>query len=297
MKSRSVYIALFLVQVMFATLPIAVKIALREIGSPVLCLLRVTGAALVFVILQRVLIDERIRGRRDYLLLAIHSVLGVSLNQLLYVTALTMTTATAAQTLVAAGPAITLMVAILLGREAGSRAKWTGITLAGAGALGLVGIGISEGSSLGNLLVLMNVAAYSSYLVLSRDLLRRYQPLTVITWIFVFGAVGLVPFGARGLITEVPRLTSVGWFALLWIIALPTVAAYYLNMWAMTRVESSVVSMFIYFQPVMTALLAMPMLGEQPSLRMVPAVLLIFAGVLVATRAGRDWKGQAVVEA
>ena len=129
--------------------------------------------------------------------------------------------------------------------------------------------------------------AYSLYLVSARDILHRYHPLTVITWIFIFGSIGLMPFGLLPAIHEFPTTSTTARLALLWVIALPTVTAYYLNMWALTKVESSTVSTFVYMQPVMTALMAMPILGERPSLRMVPAALLIFAGVAVAIRAAR----------
>jgi drug/metabolite transporter (DMT)-like permease len=281
---------------MFATLPIAAKIALRDISSPTLCLLRVCGAAIIFIILQRMLVGERIQSRADYLRLAVYSILGVSLNQLLYVTALTMTTATAAQTLVAAGPAIALGTAILLKQEEATPLKWLGIALASGGALLLIGLGIREGQALGNVLVTLNVAAYSIYLVVSRSILRRYNPLTVITWIFVFGAVGLLPFCIRDTIAQAPHMRGTTIVAMLWIVLLPSVAAYYLNMWALSIVESSVVSTFVYLQPVLTALLAIPILGEHPSARIIPAVALIFAGVMIATRAGRPSHDLAVVE-
>ena len=64
-------------------------------------------SVLVFIIIQRVTTHERVRSRADYLRLAYYSVLGVSANQLLYVTGLTMTTATAAQMLITGGPAVT----------------------------------------------------------------------------------------------------------------------------------------------------------------------------------------------
>ncbi len=296
MKIKPVYVALISVQLMFATLPIAVKIALREIGSPALSLMRVTGAALIFIVLQRILVGENIRSRHDYWLLAIYSVLGVSLNQLLYVTALTMTTATAAQTLVAAGPAIALGTAILLKKEEATVMKWVGIALASFGALLLIGLGIRDGQALGNILVTLNVASFSVYLVVSRDILKRYHPLTVITWVFILGAVGLAPFTLKGAITDAPHMGSTTMLAMAWIILLPSVAAYYINMWALTIVESSVVSTFVYLQPIGTALLAIPILGEHPSIRIIPAGALIFAGVMVAVRSGRRSHDLAVVE-
>lgn len=287
MKNRSVIVALVLVQVFFATLPIAAKIALRELSSPTIALTRVTVAALIFLLIQRLTIHEPIRGRRDYGLLAYYSVLGVSMNQLLYITGVAMTTATAAQMLITGGPAVTLGIAIILGKEVGTRAKWIGIALAGAGALTLVGIGMSESRALGNFIILVNMIAYSMYLVSARDILQRYHPLTVLTWLFVFGVLGLLPFGLLPALRELPLTTLDARLAIIYIIIFPTVGAYYLNMWALTKVESSTVSTFVYLQPVMTAALAVPILGERPSARMLPAAILIFAGVAVAIHAAR----------
>lgn len=287
LKSPRVILALVLVQVLFATLPVVVKVALRDLSSPALALLRVTGAAALFLVLQRTLVRERIHSWRDYGLLALYSLFGVIANQLLYITALTLTTATAAQTLVAAGPAMTLLVAILLGKETATRAKWLGIGLAGSGALMLVGVGVHEGSVAGNLLALSNVASYSIYLVISRGLLKRYNPLTVITWVFAFGVLGMIPWGLLPAIRETGGMSGTTWAAMAYIVVGPTVAAYYLNLWASRRVEASLVSTFVYLQPAMTAMLAVPVLHERISPTMIPAVALIFAGVFVAIRAGR----------
>ena len=280
--------ALLAVQVLFATLPIAVKIALRDLSSPALALLRVAGAALLFVLIQRLFVGERIRSRADYAWLAVYAVFGVILNQLLYITALTMTTATAAQTLVTAGPAFTLLIAILLRHERGDLGKWAGIVLAAGGALFLVGVDFRSGSGMGNLLVVLNVAAFSIYQVISRDMLQRYDPLTVITWVFVWGAVGLFPWGISPVMQQVGEIGTVTWVALAWIVVGPSVASYYLHVWALKRTEASVVAVYGCLQPILTAMLATPLLGERPSARLIPAGLTILAGVILTMRAGRQ---------
>jgi drug/metabolite transporter (DMT)-like permease len=302
LKHRSVILALVIVQVLFSALPIAAKIVLQELSSPAITLARVSGAALLFFTIQRLTIHEPIRQRRDFGRLAYYSLLGVSMNQLLYITGLTMTTATAAQMLITGGPAVTLLIAILLGKERATRQKWIGIALAGAGALVLVGVASLETGALGNVLIVVNMIAYSLYLVSARDMLHRYHPLTVITWLFIFGSVILMPFGLPSLIREFPHTTLTARLLLLGIILLPTVTAYYLNMWALQHVESSVVSTFVYLQPMLTTAMAVPILGERPSLRMVPAALLIFAGVAISIQAARrpdhrpDPADQAVIE-
>lgn len=281
------FAALVAVQFFFATLPVAAKIVLQEMSAPSLALLRVTGAALLFVVLQRLLVGERVRGAGDYGRLALYGLLGVAANQLLYISALTLTTATAAQTLIATGPALTLAAAIALRKESATPLKWAGIALAAAGALFLVGADLGSGQALGNLLVVLNVACYSIYLVISRDMLQRYHPLTVITWVFVFGALAILPWGAWALAHDGGGHSTTMWAAVAWIVLVPSVGAYYLNLWALQRVEASVVSVFIYLQPVLTAMLAVPILGERPSARLIPAGLLIFAGVALTGWAGR----------
>src|SRR5690349_21276792 len=280
-RRRSVLAVLAVVQLFFATLAIAGKIALRELTSPALVLVRVGGAAIVFSALHRLTTRERIRSRRDYLLLALFSVLGVSLNQLLYLAGLARTTATMAQMFIVAGPAVTLAVGIFRRTERGTALKWLGIVLAASGALTLVAA-VPAGNRLGNLLILVNVVIYSVYLALTRGIVQRYHPLTVITWIFIFGALALIPVGAVPLSAQIPALSVSAWLAIAWIIALPTVAAYYLNVWAMQHVESSTVSTFVYLQPIMTAIMAFFILGERPSTRIIPSAILIAAGVAVA---------------
>jgi drug/metabolite transporter (DMT)-like permease len=284
---RSVLLALLAVQLCFATAPVAVKIALRELSSPALALLRVAGATLLFVVLQRLLTRERIRSRGDYARLAWYAVFGVVANQLLYITGLTRTGATTAQTIVTAGPALTLLVAILLQRETATAGKWLGIGLATLGTLFLVGTEIDRATGVGNLLILLNVLAFSIYLVTSRDLLKHYSPLTVVTWVFCFGLLGMLPIGLRAAVAEVPALSLTTWLAVGWIVLVPTVGAYYLNQWSLQRVEASVVAVYAYLQPVGTALLAYPMLGERPTLRLLPAALIIFVGVALAAGLAR----------
>src|SRR5690349_7782792 len=165
-RRQSVFAVLAIVQLFFAALAIAGKIALRELSSPALVLARVGGAALVFFAIHRLPAREKIRDRRDYLLLALYSVLGVSLNQLLYLAGLERTTATTAQMFIVAGPAITLAVGMMRGVEQGSRLKWTGILLAASGALTLVAT-VPASNRLGNIFILINVVIYSIYLVLA----------------------------------------------------------------------------------------------------------------------------------
>jgi drug/metabolite transporter (DMT)-like permease len=74
------------------------------------------------------------------------------------------------------------------------------------------------------------------------------------------------------------------WLAVAFIIIFPTVVAYYLNAWALTRVPPSLVAVYIYLQPLIAFGFAPLLLGEKWSGRTIVAAMLIFGGVALVTR-------------
>jgi drug/metabolite transporter (DMT)-like permease len=81
------------------------------------------------------------------------------------------------------------------------------------------------------------------------------------------------------------RGKSQGWAAVIYTILVPTVAAYYLNAWALARVPPSTVATYIYLQPLIALGLAPLILGERWSVSTLISAALIFAGVaLVSSR-------------
>src|SRR5262249_41555298 len=102
-----------------------------------------------------------------------------------------------------------------------------------------------------------------------------------------FGAIVLIPVGIVPAMREIGAISLQTQLGIIWIILLPTVAAYFCIMWALIRVEPSFVSTFVYLQPILTVSLAYPILGERPTIGMLPSALLIFAGVALVIREQR----------
>ena len=294
------HLALIGVQVMFGSWPIFGKIALRTLSSATLVAFRVGGAALAFLFLQSLAGRVKITRRSDYARLALYALLGVVLNQLLFVKGLALTTVINATLLSTTIPVFALLVSIALGYDRLTFKKTLGIALAAAGVIYLVDplrADFSGQSTLGNLLIILNSISYASYIAISKDLLRRYGALTVITWIFIFGSIFTLPFGFFS--TDSATLMRAGtgiWLAVLYIILIPTVGAYYLNAWALARVTPSTVAVYIYLQPLIAFALAPLILGEKWNSRTWVAMLLIFAGVYVVTRKERSYAMEEVSE-
>jgi drug/metabolite transporter (DMT)-like permease len=283
------HLALVAVQLIFGTWPIVAKVALRALPSTGLVAFRVAGASVALLALLRARGRLVVPRREDLGRLALYSLLGVVLNQFLFVKGLALSTVVNSTLLSTAIPVSTLAVGALLGYERLSARAAVGTLVAAAGVVYLVDpfrADLAGDKTLGNVLLVANTIAYGSYIAVSQDVFRRYGALASITWVFVLGSVVAVPFGGYYL-RETP-LADLGWrvwLAVAYIVAVPTVGAYYLNAWALERVAPSTVAVYVYLQPLVAYAVAPLFLGaeEQWTARTFVAAALIFAGVAVVT--------------
>lgn len=294
------HLALFAVQLMFGTWPIVGKVALRSMSSTSLVVLRMVGAAVAFLLLQGKLGQLRTMPRRDLAWLVLCSIIGVTLNQLLFVKGLALTTVINATLLGTTIPVFTLVVSIAFGYDRISLRRALGIVLAASGVVYLVDplrADLSGQTKTGDLLIVANSIFYGTYIAISKDLFKRYGALKVITWMFCIGSLVMLPLGAYSLGGDRLHTAPASvWVAVVYIILVPTVVAYYLNAWALTRVSPSTVATYIYLQPLIAFGLAPFILGESFNSRILIASLLIFAGVAVVTKRGRSRAVREVAE-
>lgn len=282
------HLALIGVQILFGTWPVFGKLVLGVMAPLTLVGCRVTGAAIVLMILQRRLTPLLKMPFADLAWLALCSVIGVVGNQFLFVKGLSLTTAINATLLSTTIPVFALFASILLGYDRISVKRILGIILAMIGVIYLLDphrADFSAHTTIGNILIVCNSFLYGVYIVISKRLFERYGALNVITWIFLIGAAIAVPVGAYGIRSEhFENVSGTIWLAVLFIILFPTVGAYYLNAWALTKVSPGIVAVYIYLQPLIAFGLAPLLLQEKWQSRTIVAALLIFSGVAVVSR-------------
>ena len=294
------HLALIAVQLLFGTWPILGKFVLRSMSSSMLVASRLTGAAVVFLIIQRNIRPLLKMNRKDLFVLILSSAIGVVGNQFLYVKGLSLTTAINATLISTTIPVFALFVSILFGYDRISLRRLMGILLAASGVLYLVNPfrgDFTVETTLGNILIVSNSFLYGTYIVISKDLFERYGALNVITWIFLVGTAVTLPVGVLAARNEdLTSLSAAVWVSIAVIILLPTVGAYYLNGWALTKVAPSIVAVYIYLQPLIAFGLAPVFLGESWNWRTIVSSLLIFAGVAIVTKRGRSFAVREISE-
>jgi drug/metabolite transporter (DMT)-like permease len=292
-----VHAALLAVAILFSSNYIISKLGMSAFDPFTFAYLRVLGSAIVLNGFMRYR-DAAPLARADVGRVVLYAMLGVVINQTLFLTGLSLTSAHVAAILITIVPVFALGAAIVIGQEWATTSKIAGIVIAFAGALAVVG---GEGfagamkSLWGDLLIVANSLSYALYLVVSKPAMARLHPRRVIARMFAFSAVLMLPICAWPMLhlhwhTIPPR----AWLALALVIAGPTVAAYVLIGWSLAHTDSSLVAAYSYLQPVITIFLAAIFLGERIRPIGVAAGVLIFAGVWLA---GRPSPPQATEEA
>lgn len=282
------HVALLAVQMMFGSAPILGKFALAAFPPLAIVGFRVAGAAISFVLLQRLSGDLKLEERKHYLYFAAFACFGVIFNQLLFFKGLSLTTATNTSLLAVMIPVFAILVSVVIGNDKLTWLKIFGTILAGGGVIYLIdpaNASFSSATTQGDLLVILNSLSYATYVAISKKLITHYGALKSIAWMFLFASIVNVPVGLFSLSSvDVSEINSSAWLALAAIVVFPTILAYYWNAWALARVEPSVVAVYIYLQPLIGTLLAIFILGETWKPRIFLAMALIFTGVFLVTR-------------
>lgn len=255
-------------------------------------LLRVSGGVFLFWLFHRVLVREKVASA-DLGRLALCGLFGVALNQMFFFSGLNWTTPINASLIMTTTPVLVLLASSILLGERITQRKIFGIVLGAAGAILLIAYGeqLSFGGPgfWGDLLVFFNASFFGIYLVLVKKLMVKYHPITVVKWAFAFGLLFVIPFGGPGLLeVEWGSFPPGIWLAVLYVLVCTTFLAYLFNAYALSIVNASVVSIYIYLQPLLATLIALVFARDHLTTVKMLAALLIFTGVYLVSGVRRN---------
>lgn len=167
--------------------------------------------------------------------------------------------------------------------------QFAGILVALAGLLLLIGkgditnIGLIENK--GDLLVLGSAFTWGVYSMVNKKISLSYSPLMTILYLFLMMAVIIIPFNLNSeTISSVIKLSLVSWMWILFLGIFCSGIAYVIWAQALRDMESAKVGAFLYFEPLVTVIVAWIYLNEEITLLMIFSGLLITAGVFLVNK-------------
>jgi drug/metabolite transporter (DMT)-like permease len=253
--------------------------------------LRVLGTLLIAWIIQISVKELRVLkiDREDYPRLIFSSLLGVAINQMMFFTGLNHTTPVNAAIINSVNPILVLVFAAWILKEQVGTSRLAGILLGATGALMLILLGnplsLKGGNLTGDMFIMVNTAAWSLYLVISKPLMVKYNPFLLMRWLFMIGFIAVFPFSISQA-TEINfgSFDSYTWFAIFYIIIGTTFMAYFFITYSLKRLSSSVVAYYTYIQPIIVAIIGTIVFAERISWVKIVSGLLVFTGIYFVTR-------------
>lgn len=280
---------------------IIAKYALREFGALALAALRIQLAAVLVTVIytaRRGLAGWRCLTRADIGWFVLLGILGVALNQGLFVVGLKYTTVAHSALIIAAGPLHVLWMSRVAGIEHITAKKLIGMLIAFSGVVVLASeYGFSRASLTwrGDLITVCCSLSFSAYAVLGKKVARRYDSLAMNQFTFLVGALVLLPLAVREVISmDAAAISWRGWAAMVYMAAGASVAAYLIFYWALRRIRPSQLATFTYLQPPLATILAAIFLGEAITHHLLIGGPLVLGGVALAEI---GWKRPAEDEA
>lgn len=247
------------------------------------------SAALFLFLITGLFFREKVKWR-DHRWLFLGGIFGVWINQTLFFYGLHLGSPVNASLLMMATPLLVLVMAAIILKERITAIKAGGIVLGCSGAVLLILSGNKlAGTSgwVGDLMVFINAVSYAIYLVLVKRLTGIYHPVTISKWVFFYGWLFSLPTGwSHAMAVNWGSFTPGVWWSFVYVLVFTTYLAYLLNALALQRVSASLVSVYIYLQPLIAIAIAFLFYQASMSISVAISGMIIFAGVLMVSHSG-----------
>jgi drug/metabolite transporter (DMT)-like permease len=219
---------------------------------------------------------------RDWRLIAVAAVL-IFVNQLFFVFAIDLTTASTVSLLLGTTPVFVGMIASVVGFEQPSRTFWVGATISFAG-VALVASGATGGFSgdiLGDLVAVGAAMTWGAYSVVIAPLMRRYSPFRISALVLALGWVPLAVVSVPQLLDQELSFGWVMWLGFAYAVVGPLFLTNILWFTAISRVGPSRASLFGNLQPFFGVVIALLLLSEHLNRWEVAGGFAIAAGIVL----------------
>jgi drug/metabolite transporter (DMT)-like permease len=239
----------------WATLPVTLKVVLRDLDPLTLTWFRFAFAAVglgLWLAWRGGFAQFRGLSPRHWLLLGLAALMLIG-NYVLYLIGLDYTTPANAQLLIQLAPLLMALGGILVFRERFSLGQWLGLGLVAGGLLLFFADQSGRASTgprypLGAAVIVAAAVVWAAYALVQKQLLVRLGSPAILGFIYLSAALLLLPVSSP---TRLLALATSQWIALLYC-AVNTIAAYGAFAEALAHWEASRVSVVLALTPLLT---------------------------------------------
>lgn len=285
--TKKAVIALIIANTIWGAAPPIFKWALYDIGPFSLAFYRFLLATLITL----PFVYKHLSFNPKYLLSVIFiGITGVTINISFFFFGLEFAPSINASIVGSAGPIILIFSSIVFLHEKFKKKLFYGALIGFIGVLLIIlkplftkepNIAI-----LGSTLIFVGMLGSIAHTLLAKKIIKRLKPITITFWSFFFGTIGFIPFFYEEGVVQgfIPHMSINVIIGLLFGAVLSSFIAYLLSFWALKYLQAEDVGIFVYIDPIVTVLIAGPLLGEYPDVLFLVGSLFVFGGIFIAEK-------------
>lgn len=289
------FLALLLSGILWGASTPANKLTLEEIPPFTLAFLRFLLATVILTPVFLLKGTHTPIRRRDLGKLIVLGLFGITLNIGTTFLGLTLTTGLDAVAIFSLVPLLVAVASAIVLGEKLTKVNFFGqfLALSGAAAVALSPTGPTVNRFLGDLLLLVSAISVVIYIILSKELFRKYHSATITAFMFLVGVVTFAPLAGLELIQNPDWISGVshqGLLGLAFIAIFTSVVAYLAFEWGLEHSTASLAGLIEHVQLLVGAVLAALILNEVLSTGFVLGSGLILVGIVFATRPSHHFR-------
>lgn len=228
--------------------------------------------------------------RKDFSRLISLSFFGFFIHISLFLFGLTLTSSINAPIIASSAPVFLILGGAILLKEKIKKKTIIGTAISLIGVLIIIlrpildnGI---DGAIVGNILFVFSTLFFVYYTLMLKELKLHYSSSTITFWLFTIAAVLFFPFflwekATANILTIIDMRGLIG---ILFGAVFTSVLAYVFFNFAIRQIVANEVGIYLYIDPVVAVLIAMPLLGETITKTFLLGSLLVFLGIYIAER-------------
>lgn len=289
-KFGTIDLALIMMTVIWGMNAVIVKLTYTQIPPMAFMAVRFVIAGALLLIILRVTEGSLRVDRRDWPKFLVAGMVGTGLYQPLFLTGLSMTSASVTALIIATSPIFVALINRVLGREILPPRGWLGIALTFAGIILIVaasgGVTLSSQSFVGDMLILAGSFLWALYAVLAAPLMARYSPLRVTALTTSIGAAPIIVIGLPAtLALDWSQVDLWGWSGLIYSAIFAIVVGYIIWNNGVKKIGGTRTALYGNLIPVIGVITATLLLGEQLTPLKIAGAAVIFVGLHLARTA------------
>jgi drug/metabolite transporter (DMT)-like permease len=281
---------LIIISLIWAGSFIVVDITVKQIQPIIIAFLRFLIATPFMIISLFIFKKNQLIKLRDLHYFIILGLTGVTFLYIFQYLGIERTTPSTSAVLINTNVIFILILSVIFLKENITKTKIIGIILSFIGVIFVLlaqmineNIVFDNIFIIGSIFIILSAICWAIYSIVGKKIMKRYNSLLVITYVFILGTMFFLPFIGNSIINDIVNIDLNGWINILYLSIICSVFGYIGWYYALEKIEASKSAVYLNFIPLFAIILSF-FYGEKITIFFIIGAILIIYGVYLTQK-------------